>query len=270
MNRQRWVPAGFVLIYLAIVVRVVFALRVSDLESPGAHQPTVHLILPLVFACLLVSQLLHRALGWRDARPRVRILRDAVSPLCGAIVTAACALAPLAPMARAEALTNGLWGEAMLLVWWLREVAVTGLLGLARRQGQRAISSAWRARAYRWIRRWASHAALWDPEVWAECICAMEAVGHDARALRLFRQGLHSYLKHPEVLRAVQAAARASDRAEAPVGGATKLLDGIVREHPGTWASHAASEIIVSATLAATRPQTPPGAGQPEQCGNHT
>ena len=270
MGRQRWVPAGLILVYLAILVRVLFALRTSDLETPGTRHPSVYLVLPLVFACLLVSQLLHRALGWREALPPVRIMRDAVSPLLGAVVAASCVLALVTPGARAEALTDGLWGEAMLVAWWLREVVVAGLLGLARRQGPKAISSADRARAYRWIHRWASHSSVWDPEVWAEAICAMEAVGQDKRALRLFAEGLHLHLKHPAVLRAVRAAARSADRAEASTGGATKLLDGVVREHPGTWASHVASEILVSSAHAASTVQPPSGTRQPTQCDIHT
>lgn len=228
MSRRDALPIGLGLGYLAFLIAILGWYSHSQGQPGSPPGWTWALVYAMVVGCRAIPW----TLIWLPGSSRVKILRGAAAPVCGALTGSLFVVLAPNPEAAKGAAPGAVFGLVFLLVWWALDIrGVTHPLALDKCAAC-AYSPDRDLRECLWSNDWVP--LLMPSTVWARHICALEATGNDERAVRLFRRGLIRHMDAEASRHAIEAAATAVVHAGRGDAGRQKLLEHVSEHYRGT------------------------------------
>ena len=228
MSKRDALPVGLGLMYLVFLAGILTWYSQSQ-GRPGSH-PALTWI--LVYALVVGCRAIPWTLIWLDGSARVKILRSAAAPACGALIGGLFVL--LAPNAEAAAgaAPGAVFGLVFLLAWWALDIRGVTHPPAVEKCAACEFCPDRDIRECQWTNDWVP--LLMPCSVWARHVCALEATGNDDRAVRVFRRGLMRHMDTEASRHAVEAAATAALHAGGDDAARQKLLEHIAQHYRGT------------------------------------
>ncbi len=221
------VCAALAVMYAVFVATMLALLYGGHLEIGGGF----------TFALVVACRLFLWPFQGNGQRVSTRIVKEAIAPLCGMLITVLAALLAPGRESSAGALIGGGLGVLFLTFLWLVEARARTLLEAMTSENW---SDEQRVTAYKWISDWTPHLPKTEAEIWAGHVSALEGAGRYQDAVKRFLRGAGPHRHSPQAGKALMSAARAASVTGEEKDG-QQLLQQIADRYPNTWLAHVAA-----------------------------